>query len=141
EFAIPLTANARGCDGLRVWGTSAPSARAREPLGADLADALPWLRTLPAELLLFVGKGGVGKSTCASASALALAEDRAVSLYSTDPAGSLADVLGAAIGNEPVQVADRLEVRQVDAQALYTSLRDQFRRSVDQVFERIGLNT
>src|SRR5207249_7853289 len=55
EFAIPLSANARGCDGLRAWGTSAPTIRAHEPFAADLADALPWLRTLP-DLLLFVGK-------------------------------------------------------------------------------------
>ncbi len=47
-------------------------------------------------LLLFAGKGGTGKTTCAAAAALLLAERdpaRPVLLLSTDPAHSLADVL------------------------------------------------
>jgi arsenite/tail-anchored protein-transporting ATPase len=44
-------------------------------------------------LLLFAGKGGVGKSTCAAAAALRCPGNAPVLLCSTDPAGSLDDVL------------------------------------------------
>ena len=50
----------------------------------------------------FAGKGGVGKTTCAAATALALAEDgRRVVVVSTDPAHSLGDVLGRRLGAAP----------------------------------------
>ena len=50
----------------------------------------------------FAGKGGVGKTTCAAATALALAEDgHRVVVVSTDPAHSLGDVLGRRLGAAP----------------------------------------
>lgn len=49
--------------------------------------------------LLFAGKGGVGKSTCAAAAAVHLAETgRRTLLFSTDPAHSLGDTLGYPVG-------------------------------------------
>lgn len=57
------------------------------------------------EFLLFTGKGGVGKSTMASAVAVALAEaGRQVLLISTDPASNLHDLLGCPVGTEPTFV-------------------------------------
>ncbi|MFC5493093.1 ArsA family ATPase [Nocardioides caricicola] len=71
-------------------------------------------------LLLFTGKGGVGKSTIAAGTAaLAAAEGRRTLVLSTDAAHSLADAYGCApgtIGAEPAEVADGLFVQQVDAQ-------------------------
>ena len=65
----------------------------------------------------FGGKGGVGKTTAASATALfllkTLKQSKGVSpaasilLFSTDPAHSLSDSLGVNIGNRLVQVAER----------------------------------
>ena len=46
------------------------------------------------KLLLFGGKGGVGKTTCAASTALYLAKDLKTLLFSTDPAHSVADSLG-----------------------------------------------
>ena len=70
-------------------------------------------------ILLLTGKGGVGKSTVAAATA-ALAARRGLRtlVLSTDAAHSLADAYGAeqVVGSEPVEVADRLFVQQVDAQ-------------------------
>ncbi len=64
------------------------------PLTALLADA--------PRHLFFTGKGGVGKTSLACASALALARpDRHVLLVSTDPASNLDEVLATPLGREP----------------------------------------
>ena len=68
-------------------------------------------------IILFTGKGGVGKSTVAAGTAaLAAASGHRTLVLSTDSAHSLADAFGATVGPEPTEVADRLFVQQVDAQ-------------------------
>jgi arsenite-transporting ATPase len=68
-------------------------------------------------VLLFTGKGGVGKSTVAAGTAaLAAASGQRTLVLSTDAAHSLADAFGTTVGAEPTEVADRLFVQQVDAQ-------------------------
>jgi arsenite/tail-anchored protein-transporting ATPase len=75
-------------------------------------------------ILLFTGKGGVGKSTLAAGTAaLAAAAGQRTLVLSTDAAHSLADALGVAAGGfpsrslgEPVEVERNLWVQQVDAQ-------------------------
>ncbi len=68
-------------------------------------------------ILLFTGKGGVGKSTVAAGTAaLAAAAGHRTLVLSTDAAHSLADAFGAVVGSEPTEVGDRLFVQQVDAQ-------------------------
>jgi arsenite-transporting ATPase len=57
--------------------------------------------------LFFTGKGGVGKTTTASAVAVALADaGRRTLVISTDPASNLDDVFGIAAGSEPTAVPD-----------------------------------
>lgn len=68
-------------------------------------------------IILFTGKGGVGKTTAAAGTAVSAAADGHRTLVlSTDAAHSLADAFGVRIGAEPTPVADRLFVQQVDAQ-------------------------
>lgn len=56
----------------------------------------------PPRFLFFTGKGGVGKTTISSATALELAEaGRRVLLVSTDPASNLDEVLGCTLSNSP----------------------------------------
>ncbi|MCC6996676.1 MAG: arsenical pump-driving ATPase [Deltaproteobacteria bacterium] len=56
--------------------------------------------------LFFTGKGGVGKTSVACASALTLAErGRRVLLVSTDPASNLGEVLGTRLGQAPTAIA------------------------------------
>ena len=67
-------------------------------------------------MLLFTGKGGVGKTTTAAATALACADRGARTLaISTDPAHSLADALDVALGDRPTPVAEHLHGQQLDA--------------------------
>lgn len=56
------------------------------------------------KLILFGGKGGVGKTTCACSAALCLAEDFKTLVFSTDPAHSLSDSLGQTIGDQIKEV-------------------------------------
>ena len=59
-------------------------------------------------IILYTGKGGVGKTSVAAASACRIAESgKNVLIMSTDPAHSLGDSLEQKLDNEPVPVADR----------------------------------
>jgi arsenite-transporting ATPase len=71
-------------------------------------------------IVLFTGKGGVGKTTTASATALRLA-DRGVKtlLLSTDIAHSLSDALDVRLGDEPLEVAPSLWAVQIDTQGRF----------------------
>ena len=67
-------------------------------------------------ILLFTGKGGVGKTTAAAATALACADaGRRTIVLSTDPAHSLADAFDVDLGPEPTVVTPTLSGQQLDA--------------------------
>lgn len=65
----------------------------------------PRLRQGMARLLLFGGKGGVGKTTTSAATAVWLADSGLrVLLVSSDPAHSTSDSLGVEIGSQPTPI-------------------------------------
>ena len=67
--------------------------------------------------ILYTGKGGVGKTSVAAATARRCARDGLRTLVlSTDPAHSLSESLEAELGAEPSQVSDRLWGQEVQAQ-------------------------
>lgn len=63
------------------------------------------LLTHPTRILFFTGKGGVGKTSLACATAVGLADrGKQVLLVSTDPASNLDEVLGVVLGHHPTLV-------------------------------------
>ena len=65
--------------------------------------------------VLYGGKGGVGKTTCAAATALRYArEGRPTLVVSTDPAHSLSDAFDVPVGAEPTLVRDDLDLWAVE---------------------------
>ncbi|HTK08477.1 MAG TPA: ArsA family ATPase [Ktedonobacteraceae bacterium] len=80
------------------------------------------------QFVLFGGKGGVGKTTMAAATAVELARTHKVLIVTTDPAPSLADSLGQAIGNEPTPVAgiENLFAMEIDARKVLLEFKEQY---------------
>ncbi|MDP2724020.1 MAG: ArsA family ATPase [Bacteroidales bacterium] len=66
--------------------------------------ALAGLENLDLKLIIFGGKGGVGKTSCAIATAKALSENFKTLLISTDPAHSVSDCLEQQIGFKVVKI-------------------------------------
>ncbi len=66
-------------------------------------------------ILLYTGKGGVGKTSVAAATALRCADlGYRTIVVSTDAAHSLADSFDTTIGNEPFEIAPRLKAQEID---------------------------
>ena len=69
-------------------------------------------------ILLFTGKGGVGKTTVAAATAVQAARaGKRTLVTSTDPAHSLADSFGIEMGDQVSEIEPNLWAEQIDAQA------------------------
>jgi arsenite-transporting ATPase len=98
----------------------------------------------PVRLLMFGGKGGVGKTTCAAAAALQIASarpDRRVLLISIDPAHSLADVLAVPLSDQPQPIPGtpaNLHARELDASRALDPLRREYAASIDALFDRLS---
>ncbi len=90
---------------------------------------------LDRNLLFFGGKGGVGKTTCAAATALEAARcGRRVLLVSVDPAHSVADVFGTPVGSTPTRIVDGLTALEIDPEAEATRYLDEVRGNVARLF-------
>jgi arsenite/tail-anchored protein-transporting ATPase len=77
----------------------------------------PLIDVSPTRVLFFTGKGGVGKTSAACATAIGLADaGRRVLLVSTDPASNLDEVLGVSLDSTPrvVPGVERLSALNID---------------------------
>lgn len=82
-----------------------PDRRRKGDAVEEAPAAEPAFLQAPRPNIFFTGKGGVGKTTCATATALKLARaGRRVLLVSTDPASNLDQVLGLSLGLAPTAV-------------------------------------
>lgn len=92
--------------------------------------------------LFFGGKGGVGKTTAASATALfllkTLTQHDSILLFSTDPAHSLSDSLGVKIGNRLVKVAEHKAAKLVAYEMDATLALERFRTAHGKVLAEIA---
>ena len=127
---VGRAATVRTCGAARANGAQASNA---VPPGTP---ALPWLEQHALRFWLVAGKGGAGKTTCAAALAVALAEQHDVLLCSADPAGSVGDVLGA----ESAGGVQRLRTREIDPAAELERLRELYHSQVLDALDRIGIS-
>ena len=99
------------------------------------ADAL--LAALP-PVTFVVGKGGVGKTTCAAAFAIHAADAVETLLLSTDPARALPSVLDRPVGADatPVPGVARLAARQLEAAPLRDAFMARWRSVLAMILDR-----
>jgi arsenite/tail-anchored protein-transporting ATPase len=88
------------------------------------------------EFILFGGKGGVGKTTCAVVTAIALVPKKTL-VVSSDPAHSLGDSLGREIGDEitRVQPFENLYALEISAQKALGKFKQDYRGEMLRLLE------
>ena len=90
---------------------------------------------LDRSVVFFGGKGGVGKTTCSSAFALAASRaGRRVLLVSTDPAHSTSDIFERKIGSSEQQLHPNLAAIEIDADQESTRYVGQVKRDIERMF-------
>ena len=109
------------------------------PLLVSPSPPLP-LSLPSASFILIGGKGGVGKTSVAAATAIRLASQfrqKKVLLLSTDPAHSVSDSLGQKVGGEiiPIKGFDNLYAQEIDAPKLLDQFIEEQREAIDEAFE------
>ncbi len=151
-----LSREVRGQEALRSFGAmlwESPKAAAEEfahaardtptlPRKEDAPDFL----IAPCRLLIFGGKGGVGKTTSAAAAALAQADSdpqSRVLLFSTDPAHSLSDSFGETVGELKRGVAGRgnLDAMEIDPAARFEAFKGRFDAWTEKLFSSLTGNS
>src|SRR6185503_5958943 len=86
------------------------------------------------KIVIFGGKGGVGKTTAAAAYSLALANanpDEKLLVFSTDPAHSLSDSFGK-------EGLANLDVMEIDPGKWFEELKQRYRSWTDELFESLS---
>ncbi|MDQ1510698.1 MAG: arsenite/tail-anchored protein-transporting ATPase [Actinomycetota bacterium] len=93
-------------------------------------------------ILLFTGKGGVGKTTVAAATAArAAASGLRTIVVSTDPAHSLSDAFDVELDDRPSPVAPGLWGQQLNARLRFEETWDDIRRYMVDVLDWVGADT
>ncbi len=95
------------------------------------------------KIVIFGGKGGVGKTTAAAAFALALAKanpKEKVLVFSTDPAHSLSDSFGEEVGELKRGVAgqENLDGMEIDPGKWFEELKARYRTWTDDLFDSLA---
>ncbi len=99
--------------------------------------------TIKNRIVIFGGKGGVGKTTAAASYALAAAQadpKRKVLVFSTDPAHSLSDSFAEKIGELKKGVAGNknLDAMEIDPRKWFEELKDRYRSWTDDLFTSLS---
>jgi arsenite/tail-anchored protein-transporting ATPase len=92
--------------------------------------------------ILYTGKGGVGKTSVAAATALkASLAGKKVLVMSTDPAHSLADVFDTEIGSDPKEMAPGLWAQEMDHTSMIEENWSEIQGYMTTLFEWQGADT
>jgi arsenite-transporting ATPase len=93
------------------------------------------LSLLDRRVVFFGGKGGVGKTTCSAAFALAASRrGKRVLLVSTDPAHSTADIFGRRLDNDARELVPNLSAIEIDAEREASRYIDQVKSDIEKMF-------
>lgn len=89
------------------------------------------------KLILFGGKGGVGKTTCAASTAVYLSNHFKTLLISTDPAHSLSDSLGVEVGSQIKEVkgAGSLSALAISAEKALSEFKKKYHGQIKQILD------
>ena len=99
--------------------------------------ALTGLEDKDLKLILFGGKGGVGKTSCAVATSIGLSKKFKTLLISTDPAHSVSDCLGQPVGFKvtPVNGSENLWAIEVVAEEALSLFKEEHSRELRKLLE------
>lgn len=98
---------------------SKASAASAKPCAITTPDSPAATATPATKIILFGGKGGVGKTSAAAATALSLADaGERVLIISSDPAPSLSDIFECPIGGKVTLVAKGLSAIEINAETV-----------------------
>ena len=93
-------------------------------------------------IILYTGKGGVGKTSVAAATALKAARSgRKVLVMSTDPAHSLSDAFDAEVGPDPKEMAPGIWAQEMDYTAMLEENWAEIRDYMTTLFEWQGADS
>ena len=119
-----------------------PVSSAKLPLSYATAVLHPAVSPSPdVRLVLFAGKGGVGKTTRSCATAVQLARDfpeKRILLFSTDPAHSLSACLQVEIGPRPTVLFPGLTAMEIDAQAEFGKVMAHYAGDLERFLESVS---
>ena len=92
------------------------------------------------KLILVGGKGGVGKTTSASAIALHLsekiAEGEKILLFSTDPAHSISDSFNIKVEDTPTKITDNLDAIEINVDKLMKEFKGQHKEAIQELLTK-----
>ncbi|MCJ7507197.1 MAG: ArsA family ATPase [candidate division Zixibacteria bacterium] len=138
EFASALFDKAFHYEPIAIVSPSTRVSNRNRLVGSDskLSDIL----NKDLQFILFGGKGGVGKTSMASATALYIANqnpEKKILIFSTDPAHSLSDSFGCTIGNKitTINACGNLYALEIDATTLVEDLKQKYRQEIEEVFD------
>ncbi|HET6975832.1 MAG TPA: ArsA family ATPase [Pyrinomonadaceae bacterium] len=148
---VPLQPNeVRGIDDLKkigklIWSDEIkPQITRKNPDLKSVSSVAPSSFSLETrEIVIFGGKGGVGKTTAAAAYALALAKakpNERMLVFSTDPAHSLSDSFKEEIGASKKAIAgvQNLDGMEIDPGKWFEELKRRYRSWTDELFDSLA---
>ena len=93
------------------------------------------------KVLIFGGKGGVGKTTIASASGLYIARrnpEKKILVFSTDPAHSLSDCFDLHIGNKITRIEKNLYGLEIYPEEALNEFRTTYTKEINEAFDALA---